>query len=200
MTSAAEIRDRLSRPWRHGQHADFRAVICDGPLDLSGMPVDGVDFTGAHFPDGLDARGACFDGLAWFRGVSFGGPARFDRAAFMNDARFEGARFASPVGFASAEFRGIGRFDDARFESGVDLSNTIFYGNFSLQNVAVTGVVTFRGGEWLGGLWCDGAHLPADADTSDTQVHGRLWLRRARRGNAPLAPSDFGMSFGYAYI
>ena len=33
-----------------------------------------------------------------------------------------------------------------------------------------------------------------------TQVHGRLWIKRARKGNAPLSPDAFGMSFGYTYI
>ena len=62
------------------------------------------------------------------------------------------------------------------------------------------GPVSFRGGEWLGGLWCESADLPEDADLAETQVHGRLWLRGGHRGNAALAASDFGMSFGYTYF
>lgn len=195
-----EIRDRLCVPWRHGQHVDLTGITCDGSLDLAGCVLTGVDFTGARFPQGIDARGARFDGLCWFRDVEFGGPARFGGARFMNDARFEDSRFAGPADFSAAEFRGIGRFDSARFEAGADFSDTVSYGNFSFQGVAARGPVTFRGGEWLGGLWCQEAHLPAEADLGETQVHGRLWLRAARRGNAALQARDFGMSFGYTYL
>ena len=151
MSTAAEIRTRLTRPWQHGTHADFRGVTCEAPLDLSGVAVDGIDFTGARFLGGIDASGARFDGLAWFRDVVIEGPARFDGAVFMNDARFEGARFQRPAGFRNTEFRGIGRFDGAQFPEGADLSGTTCYGNFSLQSVTGRGTVSFRGSEWLGG-------------------------------------------------
>lgn len=200
MSDAAEIRDRLSRPWRHGSHADFRGLRCDAPLDLAGLVLDGVDFTGARFDGGIDARGARFDGLAWFRDVRIAGQCRFDGAVFMNDARFEGARFEAPAGFRGAEFRGIGRFDGARFAQGADLGDAVCYGNFSLQDVEARGDVSLRGGEWLGGLWCERTRLPAEADLGETQVHGRLWLRGARRGEEPLHAAAFGMHFGYAYI
>jgi len=200
VTQSAEIRDRLTRAWRHGDHADFRGIICEEPLDLSGVALDGVDFTGARFAAGVDARGARFDGLAWFRDVAFGGPARFDDAVFMNDARFEGADFSGHASFHGAEFRGIGRFDGAHFAAGADMGATTCYGNFSLQSVDGRGAFTFGGSEWLGGLWCDRARLPGEVDLAETQVHGRLWLRGARRGNAALEPEDFGMSFGYSYI
>ncbi len=168
-------------------------------LDLNGLALDGMDFSGARFPDGIDARGARFDGLAWFKDVHFG-TARFDGATFMNDARFEGAVFGADACFAVAEFRGIGRYDGVRFAEGADFTGITCYGNFSLQDVRADGALSLRGAEWLGGLWCDGAALPADADTSDTQVHGRLWLRRATLGNAPMKAEDFELSFGYAYI
>jgi uncharacterized protein YjbI with pentapeptide repeats len=199
MIAASEIRARLAQPWRHGAHADFRGVICNGPLDLAGLVVDGVDFSGAVFPEGLDARQARFDGLAWFGGVTFGAPARFGGASFMNDARFEGTVFAGSAEFGGAEFRGIGRFDDAQFGAGADLSEIACFGNFSMQDVQAEGAVSLRAAEWLGGLWCAGMRLPPCADTTGTQVHGRLWLRGARRGEAPLAATDFEMVFGYAY-
>lgn len=200
MTPAADIRARLLERWRHGEHADFTGIVCDGPLDLSNMVVAGVDFTGTRFPDGLDARGARFDGLSWFRGVSFGGPAQFEDATFTNDARFEGSTFAGPAKFAGATFCGIGQFDGVAFADGADFLGTTCYGNFSLQSVTARGTVSFRGGEWLGGLWCDGALLPQDVDLTDTHVHGRLWLRGAMRGDNALRAAAFGMSFGYTYI
>ncbi|KUJ82727.1 hypothetical protein AVO45_18730 [Ruegeria marisrubri] len=197
---AADIRARLAQPWRHGEHADFTGMTCDGLLDLRDMALAGVDFTGAHFPNGIDARGACFNGLSWFGEVSFGGPARFDNAMFTNDARFEGADFTAVAAFTGAIFCGIGRFDAAEFADGADFARTTCYGNFSLQSVTARGAVSFRDGEWLGGLWCDDARLPEDIDLAETQVHGRLWLKGALRGNAALQAGAFGMSFGYTYI
>ncbi|WP_323765175.1 pentapeptide repeat-containing protein [Marinovum sp.] len=199
MSTAAEIRQRLSQPWQHGSHADFRGVCCDELLDLSGLALDGVDLSGAQLAGGIDASGARFDGLCWFREVTITGPARFDGTTFMNDARFEGARFAG-ASFRGAEFRGIGRFDGAQFAEGGDFAGITCYGNFSLQSVEGRGTLSFRGSEWLGGLWCDHASLPKTVDLAETQVHGRLWLRDARRGAAALRPEDFGMAFGYAYI
>ena len=200
MTTPAEIRERLAQTWQHGNHADFRGVTCEGELDLAGIPLDGVDFTGARFAGGIDARGARFNGLAWFRDVRIEGPARFDEAVFMNDARFEGAHFKKEARFHGAEFRGIGRFDGACFAEGADMAETTCYGNFSLQSVDGRRTFDLGGSEWLGGLWCDHARLPDTLDLTETQVHGRLWLRGARRGNAALSPDDFGMSFGYSYI
>jgi len=195
-----EIRARLTVPWRHGEFVDLAGVECDAPLDLSGCTLTGVDFSGARFAQGIDARGARFDGICWFRGATFGGPAHFGGALFMNDARFENSRFDRAADFSGAEFRGIGRFDNTRFDAGADFSATVSYGNVSLQAVSAAGPVTFRGGEWLGGLWCQGARLPAETDLGETQVHGRLWLRDARRGNSALGSGDFGMSFGYTYV
>lgn len=195
-----EIVERLTVPWRHGAFVDLAGITCDGPLDLSGRALTGVDFSDATFPGGIDARGARFDGICWFRGARFDGPARFAGAQFANDARFETCQFSDAAEFGGAEFRGIGRFDDAQFVSGARFADITSYGNFSLQRVAARGSVDFSGGEWLGGLWCEAAQLPEGADLTDTQVHGRLWLRDARRGNAALRTQDFGMSFGYTYI
>lgn len=200
MITAAKIRERLLRPWKHGDHVDFRGVICKDRLDISGVAVDGVDFTGARFLGGIDASCTHFAGLAWFRDVVIEGPANFSGAVFMIDARFEGVKFQQAAGFCDAEFRGIGRFDGAVFAADADFSGTTCYGNFSLQSAESRGSATFRGSEWLGGLWCEDARFPAGVDLSDTQVHGRLWLRQARRGNAALRSDDFGMSFGYTYI
>ncbi|KHQ49739.1 pentapeptide repeat-containing protein [Mameliella alba] len=196
----AELRERLVAPWRHGEHADLRGVTCEGRLDLSGCEVAGFDLSGASFPEGIDARGARFLGLSWLRDVRFGGRADFGGAVFLNDARFEGARFDGAARFSGIEFRGIGRFDGARFEAEADFSGAVGYGNCSLAQVSMQGPTSFRDSEWLGGLWCQDAALPADADLAETQVHGRLWLRGARQGNGALKPAAFGMSFGYTYL
>lgn len=200
MMTPQELRERLTQPWQHGAHADLRGIVCDGPLDLSGCDLSGFDLSGASFPDGIDASGARFLGLCWFGGAIFGGPAAFGGALFLNDARFEQARFDSRAGFAAVEFRGIGRFDGAQFKGGADFADVVSYGNFSLQQAVMQQNGRFRGSEWLGGLWCQQADLPADTDLDDTQVHGRLWLRGARRGNRSLAETDFAMSFGYTYF
>ena len=196
---AATIRQLLVVPWRHGEHIDLNGVICEGRLDLSGLNVAGFDFSGARFPDGIDARKARFQGLAWFTGAVFGKDMLFDGACFFNDARLEDTRFEGLAGFAATEFRGIGRFDRARFEADADFANMVSYGNFSLHGAMATGTISFKGAEWLGGLWCQGASLPADANMDNSQVHGRLWLKDAKHGNGPLLARSFGMSFGYDY-
>ena len=53
--------------------------------------------------------------------------------------------------------------------------------------------------EYLGGIWCDSTAFAEGTDFSDIQVHGRLWIRRARLGTAPLAADRFTLSFGYTY-
>ena len=73
---AAEIVERLSVPWQHGEHVDLAGIACEGRLDLSGRDLPGVDLSGATFPDGLDATGARFQGLAWFRGIAFNATGR----------------------------------------------------------------------------------------------------------------------------
>lgn len=196
---AAEVRTRLTAEWHHGEHVDLRGITCEGPLDLAGCAVAGVDFTGARFPEGLDARGARFLGLSWFGGAQFDGAADFSDVVFTNDARFEGARFNAPTRFDRAELRGIGRFDRAVFAGDADFSGIVGYGNFSLQQVRMTGAASFHGSEWLGGLWCQDASLPAGTDLDETQVHGRLWLHGAHRAGVVLRTADFGMSFGYTY-
>ena len=51
---AAEILERLSVAWKHGEHVDLAGVTCEGRLDLSGREIPGVDFSGATFPEGID--------------------------------------------------------------------------------------------------------------------------------------------------
>jgi uncharacterized protein YjbI with pentapeptide repeats len=199
MTPAAEIRAALSQPYRHGAHSDFAGITCDEPLDLSGLVLSGVDFSGARFARGIDARGARFDGLSWFIGASFGADARFAGAVFASDARFDDAGFAARADFSKAEFRGIARFDRGRFAAGFDATGVTGNGNFSLEEVQVTDEASLAQSEFMGGLWCQNAHLPAATDLTGTQVHGRLWLRGARRGNAPLRAGDVELAFGYTY-
>lgn len=196
---AAEIRARLTVPWRHGDCVDFAGIVCEDRLDLSDLSLTGVDFTGARFPRGIVARGARFQGVSWFRKAVFDGVADFARARFFNDARFEDASFRAPADFTGVEFRGTGSFDDCRLEAGGDFSGAVSYGNFSIARLQAGEPLTFRKAEWLGGLWCAGARLPASVDFGETQIHGRLWLRDARRGAEALRPAAFGMAFGYAY-
>jgi len=194
---AAEVRAALSQPWRHGEAVNLRAVQLDETLDLSGLALCGVDFTGARFAKGLRAEEARFDGLCWFQGARFDGPADFSGAHFASDARFDAAVFTE-ARFHAAEFRGIAGFCDARFAQ-ADLAGMTAYGNADFGNVRVETRADFSGSEFLGGFWADGAELPPDADLGGTEVHGRLWIKRARRGNAPLRTTDFGLSFGYTY-
>jgi hypothetical protein len=196
---AAEIVERLSVPWVHGEHVDLAGVTCEDRLVLAGRDLPGVDLSGAAFPQGLDATGARFLGLAWFRGVVFGAPSPFARAQFLTDARFEDTSFDAKADFAGTEFRGIARFDHARFAQGASFAGTVSYGNLSLAHARFEAPGDFRGAEFLGGIWCDGTAFAAGTDFADIQVHGRLWIRRARLGDSPLDPDRFALSFGYTY-
>ena len=196
---AAAIRESLARPWVHGQAADLRGLTVTEPLNLSGMALSGADFSGTRFCAPVLAAGARFDGLSWFTGAVFEDKADFARALFINEARFDGARFAGPAGFGGAEFRGIARFDRAELARGGDFARITAYGNVSLDRTVFGGPADFTGGEFLGGFWCDTAHFDAGAAFDETQVHGRLWIRGATLGNAPLGDERFGLSFGYTY-
>lgn len=196
--TAAEVRAALSRPWRHGEALDLRGATLHQRLDLRDLPLGGLDARGATFAAGIDARGARFNGLAWFHGARLAGPCDFAGAVFANDARFDEARFDDAL-FAGAEFRGTACFRGAQMRSG-DLGAITCYGNLDLGALRCTGALRLTGAECLGGLWAPDCALPAETDLSETQIHGRLWLRGARRGTALLAERDFALTFGYCTV
>lgn len=192
-----EIRERLMRPWVHGEAAQFRNLTLDEPLDLSGLTLSGVDFQGTRFRGGLTAAGARFEGLSWFGGCQFAN-ADFSGVLFVNDARFENTVFDIEASFQGAEFRGIARFDAALIPVGA-FSGMTCYGNASFADMRA-GDLDVSESEFLGGVWAQSAVFGAGARFDDSQVHGRLWLRGARRGNAPLRTEDFGLTFGYSWV
>ena len=194
----AEIRARLTRPWKHGEAEDLAGVTVEGPLDLTGLALCGVDFRGAVFKGGLIAPGARFDGLSWFHDAVFEGPLDLSGALFANDARFDAARFEAAM-LKSAEFRGTATFRACRFGGMADLRDLTCYGNIDLAETRYAEGLSLRGSEFLGGLWAQSARFPAEADFTQTQVHGRLWLRDAAQGNGPVADTAFGLAFGYTY-
>lgn len=194
----AEIRERLTRPWCHGEAEDLAGVTVEGALDLTGLSLCGVDFRGATFRGGLKAPGVRFDGLSWFHDAHFEGPVDLSGALFANDARFDAACFEDAT-LSGAEFRGTATFRACRFDGEADLSRLTCYGNLDLAETRFAAGLSLAGSELLGGLWAQAADFPAEADFADTQVHGRLWLRAARQGNAPVDDTAFGLSFGYTY-
>ena len=146
---------------------------------------------------GFDASNTRFQGLSWFRETMFDVHMNAQNAYFLNDARFERATFNAPALFDGVELHGIGRFDGAHFARGGSFKTMTSYGNVSLDGVRAGAPLAFTDSEWLGGLWCQDAHLPAETDFSGTQIHGRLWLRGAVRGNAPLMADQFPLAYGY---
>ena len=106
---------------------------------------------------------------------------------------------AENVLFSNAEVRGVMQFDDASIGGDLNLSNVDGYGNFSLANANVKGAAQFANSEWFGGLWLDNTQF-SGLEAEDMQVHGRLWLKRARLGNQPVLASRFDISFGYTYM
>ncbi|WP_068303707.1 pentapeptide repeat-containing protein [Pararhodobacter sp. CCB-MM2] len=194
----AEIRALLSNPWKHGEAVDLAGVTVEGVLDLTGLALCGVDFRGAVFKGGLIATGARFDGLSWFHDARVEGPLDLSGALFANDARFDAAHFDATT-LKGAEFRGTATFRGCHFGGAADLRDLTCYGNLDLAETRFAAGLSLKGSEFLGGLWAQGAAFPAEADFADTQVHGRLWLRAARQGNAPVDDGAFGLSFGYTY-
>jgi uncharacterized protein YjbI with pentapeptide repeats len=199
MTSAADIRERLLTPWRHGEAHDLRDLDIADPLDLSGCVLSGFDLSRTRFRAPVDFSGARLEGLSWFTGVRFDDATDFTRSMFLNDARFDGSRFAGPAVFSGAEFRGIARFDGAHLDAGGDFSAITSYGNFAFDAVRIKASIEFTGAELLGGLWANRAHFEHEADFASTQVHGRLWLKNAVVQNHPLSETAFDLSFGYTY-
>lgn len=195
MRCAAEIRARLSRRWVHGVAEDLRGLTLSEPLDLSGLTLCGVDFRGTHFGAGIKAGGAVFDGLGWFGGCRFA-DADFSDALFVNDARFEDTVFDTAPRLDRVEFRGIARFD-AALMPGASARGLTCYGNASFAGARV-GALDLSDSEFLGGFWAQSADFGVEARFTNTQTHGRLWLRGATRGTAPLSPEEFGLVFGYA--
>ena len=72
------------------------------------------------------------------------------------------------------------------------------YGNASFA-AARAGTLDLGDSEFLGGFWAQSAAFDPGASVTGAQVHGRLWLRGAMRGNMPLTPDAFGLVFGYAW-
>lgn len=194
---AAEIRAALGAPWVHGEALDLAGLTLDEPLDLDGCVLCGVDFSGARFLAPVSARGARFEGLSWFTGATFA-QADFSGALFVNDARFEESRFGTAPDFHGAEFRGIARFGGATLPGG-DFRALTCYGNADFGGTDA-GALDLAGSEFLGGFWAQSARFGAGARFDETQVHGRLWLRGATRGNAALAPEAFTLAFGYSWV
>jgi hypothetical protein len=193
----ADIRDRLAVHPAFGAHVDLRGITCDGPLDLDGLHLPGLDLTGSTFPDGISARGAVFHGLSWLRDLRSAN-LDFTGALFLSDARFDGLICAGNAIFDAAEFRGVTQFDAAEVAGDVGLRAAVGYGNFALQGADLQGITRMTGSEWFGGLWLEDTRFAA-LEAGDMLVHGRLWLRRARLAGQPVPPEAFDISFGYCY-
>lgn len=196
---AADLRAALVRPWVHGQSADFRGERVEGTLDLTGLALGGFDLRGCHFVGDVLAQGARLNGLSWFGGATFSGKLDLTSALFLNDARLEDCQFDGPAILSQAEFHGIARLDRARFVQAAKLDRLTCYGNLSLDRTDFAKGADFSGSECLGGFWANDTRFGLASDFSNTQIHGRLWLHGAKDGNAALAETRFGLSFGYTY-
>jgi len=193
-----EICARIEIAHVFGACVDLRGITCTGRLVLDGARVTGVDFTGAQFPEGISAVGTEFLGLSWFHGIA-ARDLTFRDALFHNDARFDGAVIAEGADFSGAEFRGVSQFDGARIGGDLRLHGVSGYGNCSLATAQIEGRADLTGSEWFGGLWLEDTRF-STLEAGLMQVHGRLWLKRARLGNAPVPASCFDISFGYSYF
>lgn len=197
--NAADIRTALTRPWKHGEAVEIVGETISEPVDLSGLSLCGVNFRNTVFTRGFLAHNTRFNGLSWFDGVSFGGEADFSGAQFVNDARFNGAQFQTGARFARCEFRGTANFKAIQCAALFDLSEASSYGNADFALAQLGTECRMSQAQFWGGLWAQDAVFPAQTKLDDTHIHGRLWLRRATLGNAPLHEDHFGMSFGYTY-
>lgn len=174
--SAAEIVRRASVALVAGETVDLSRLVVAEPLDLRGVRLANVDFSGARFCAPVDARGAVFGGLAWFRDAIFEASADFTGAIFHNDLRLDRAKLKAHARLSAVELYGVLSLDHAVFAGRADLDGMIVYGNVSMAGTRFDGPVTLQDSEMLGGLWLDGAGFRSKADFLGVEVHGRTWL------------------------
>jgi hypothetical protein len=203
--SVQDIIQRVQRRTAFGDVIDCTDVVVTERLDLSGLTIGNVDFSCARFEAPVIAHGTRFQGLAWFRRVTFCNEARFSRATFANDARFDQAQFSGPALFALADFTGIAMFDGARFDASATFDDLTALGNVSLSGAQVRGDFSLRRATLHGGLWLDDTTFARMPDFRETDVHGRLWVKRVSvAGQSNRATTgrlvDQLTPYGYAFL
>jgi uncharacterized protein YjbI with pentapeptide repeats len=198
----AELRALLSRTLPVGEAVSLVGATFHEPLDLSGVSIAPVDFTGATFNAAVDFSRAHFRGLAWFKPCRFRATASFDSASFGNDARFDHAVFDGAASFARATFEGTATFDGVVAERAMHLGGITALGNVSCASARFRGAFSLRDAECLGGLWLERTRFDERPDLSGCDVHGRTWLRGATiagQGDAPTRMAASLTAYGYQW-
>ena len=172
-----EIERELTRPWRHGEHADLRGVEIAGGLDLSGRTLRGFDLSGARIGGDLDLSDATLGGLAWLNGARIGGTLRLDRARTRLDLRARGLD-AGGLSAEGAQIAGIFDLDGAHVSGRVRLAGAVLLANLSLEGARLEGGLDLEGTEVMGGWWSSDPDVGREAAANAAAVHGRHGVRR----------------------
>jgi hypothetical protein len=160
----------LTRPWAHGEHCDLRAADVNAPLTLDGAALRSFDATEARFAQGLSARRALFRGMAWLHRAEIAGSCDFSGARFRNDLRLDGITCAR-LNLSGCRFEGVLSLDGARIGE-LDLSGALCLANLSLGALTVSGHMSLRETEIMGGIWSAGAFI-ASLSSEGLSVDGR---------------------------
>jgi uncharacterized protein YjbI with pentapeptide repeats len=196
---------RLQRPFRRGEVENLRGLSIDEPLELQGVGLPNIDFTGSTFNAPVVIRGSTFRGLAWFDETVFNEAVDFSSSVFFNDCKFRKTKFRRAVSFSHSEFRGVACFDLAQFSDAAFLDRMICYANLSLEQTCFAGVASLQDTECLGGLWGNQVEFRSRMDARGLEVHGRTWLVGASFGDesAPSIASQSAssiQSLGYRWV
>ncbi|MEW5422735.1 pentapeptide repeat-containing protein [Amorphus sp. 3PC139-8] len=183
------LRDVLTGPFVPGRAEDMTGQSVEEALDLSGLDITSVDFSGTVFHAPVTAVGTRFLGLAWFRGCRFLAGADFSGATFLSDARFDDAQFGRDVSFSRAEMRGTFVLDRATCEKALFLDRLQVLSNLSMDATSVAGPASLEGSEVMGGFWCNGARFLSRCNAAGMEVHGRTWVRGTSVADGQTRPS-----------
>ncbi len=137
-----------------------------------------VNFSGTEFSQGVYFQHAEFTAFANFRGTSFHGDAIFERVSSGPDSKmdFMSARFEKKANFEKSQFSGDMIFDKATFyettyfgnkttyEKVLSFKKAIFKERCDLEVENFGDFVGFRGTEFRGSLFIDGAKLCENED------------------------------------
>jgi hypothetical protein len=192
--SVDQVIQRASAPLVVGETVDLRDLVISEPLDLSGLRLGNVDFSGTCFQAPVTGAMTEFLGLAWFRNCRFDNLVRFDGAVLENDCRFDHAVFNGAATFSRCELRGAAAFDQCQFRHDLALQHSVLFGNLSLSSTHIHGCLDLRSSQCFGGIWLDRCVAAQGIRGDQAEVHGRLWLR-----NADVGPIDDLICFGYQY-
>lgn len=164
------LKDTLTQPWAHGEHAEIAGQRFTDAIALDGLTLRSFDLSDAVFEKGLAARGATFRGMAWLKRARVSGVCDLSGSLFRSDLRLDGL-ICEELVLTGARFEGVLDLDGARIGK-LDLDGCLCLANVSLGRAVVQGTSDLSGSEMMGGLWAEAAVL-GSVDSTGLTVEGR---------------------------